>query len=287
MASLNNIVGSRFNSHLDQKGLVYIAELHATNTSEGSMHKKMDEFKPYISDSHINIEMKGVDVIKRTNATHWLGSSNNESCLKLGETNRRHIALKTSSCRMGDTVYFNNLHTYFNQESANHFYSWLYYLGESILPDPYKLIKTDLMVDMVNMSLPDPVLFIRQLESGETTMPVTKKTMGDWKKDSYIIDDNENDHDKLLIQKGELFKCFKYWCEINSIKSSAAKYFYSEMKKLKLNDVRPKGQTASFYRISRKWITEVENPKKDNISLLEFLPRSENAIPYEGQMLSF
>lgn len=156
----------RFNGHLQSKTLIYITELHGTNISDGALHTKM------ISDPTISIEKKGINIFSHTNISYYVASSNDLFCLRLQISNRKHEVFEVSNKEKGKTIYFQELYKTFTQNISNHFYFWLYHLDLTNYPNPYELLQTQPMINMISLSLFNEKYFIEKLKSNEEKLLV-------------------------------------------------------------------------------------------------------------------
>lgn len=170
-------ITKQFNSHLQGKLLIYIAELQGTSSNDNGIVKAMDKLKPLISDPNISIEAKGQDIADYTNCGHYIASSNHTYSLRLTEENRRHVVLRVSDKVANDFEYFNKLRSHFTQDVGNMFFTYLlnYKADFSIL---YKIPETQILKEVKNLSLPAPIVFINSLEDGDYKLEIDVNKFG-------------------------------------------------------------------------------------------------------------
>lgn len=141
------------------------------------MKKKMTIFKPKITDATYDVEYKGMNIIIRTNNIHFAGSSNEDSC------HRRHQPFTVSDKYIDNFDYFNEFkRLVFNQEAADHFYTLFLLQDLTKLPDPNRLIRADIMQQMIEVSASYQETFINALKKGEYKLYVPNN-------DNYLIKD--------------------------------------------------------------------------------------------------
>lgn len=241
-----------FNSHLEGKSLIYIAELHST---DGGLYTKMNKLKSLITDPIIKITQKGLDTRFETNCSHYIASSNNDYCLRITDENRRHVVFRTNDEYRQDRAYFTRLRAAFNQESANHFYSYLYHNQKELLskkdPTVVLLVPTDIMKTIIEMSLPPTLAFLKQLREGDHVLRVKES-------DSRI----HLNKDLIVIEKSYMYDLFILWTRANGLGNPSSRTFYVALKDIL--DERRVG-TVRCYACEKSWF---ELTKLEPFSLL-------------------
>ncbi len=197
LGNIDNVL-SKFNSPLDMKILIYIADLDGTSTNDNTLRKKMNQFKPFITDATYNIENKGLNVITRTNNLHFAGSSNEKGCLSITDDNRRHQAFCVSDKYVGNREYFQQLTSSLNQEVGDQFYTFFLTQDLSKLPDPNILIKTEIMEHLIELSLSHQKSFINALVKRDHKIPIPNN-------DNYIVKDilHQYSRERLLFDSNK------------------------------------------------------------------------------------
>lgn len=172
---------------------------------------------------------EGKDTYNVTNYNHFIFSSNHDNCLRLGEYNRRHQIFKVNSNKIGDFKYFDNLFATFNKRTGSVFYSYLYHLDLSNLPNPRKIIVTDLMEEIIKLSRSPTETFISDVVEGEYKISASINTTR-LDKDCKCSDYTDCSH-VHGISKQEFYKAYSSWCKENGYKASANTYFAMDVKK--------------------------------------------------------
>lgn len=92
--------------------------------------------------------------------------SNSESPVRIEKTDRRYFVKRVSDIHRGDHSYFSRLSSYLNQETANHFYSYLMQMDISAF-NPREVPVTEKNV-MKAFAMSPIDLFADEILSGET-----------------------------------------------------------------------------------------------------------------------
>lgn len=124
LSSLDELLG-KFNTHMKHAVLVY-----ADEAIWGGNKKEIGKFKAMITESHVNIEPKGKDIIRLKNFRHFILSSNEDWPVQIDHDCRRLLVLKVSAKHKEDIPYFRTI----REELKNGGYEALLYdlLNEDI-----------------------------------------------------------------------------------------------------------------------------------------------------------
>lgn len=118
-----NITG-RFNDIIENKRLFILNELSSV---KGNFHVNFDKLKDLITNDYINIEEKGFKTRRIKNILNLVGFTNNIDSLKISKSNRRYNVFEVNPLYIGDTEFFNELHSYIDDELIQQaFYNYLY-----------------------------------------------------------------------------------------------------------------------------------------------------------------
>lgn len=163
---LSDIV-STFNRSTMNKLFVNCDELQSIN---GSMnyHAVFDQLKKIVTDPTITIKIKYVeDITNYPDYMNIIASTNNLNCFKIEQGDSRYCTLECSPCYRGNFKYFDNLvNNVFNQDTANHFFSYCYYLDKYMdVRDLRDIPMTSLKKDMMLNTLSSPRKFLHEIKT--------------------------------------------------------------------------------------------------------------------------
>lgn len=215
IAGLDTIT-AKFNELVMNKLFINCDEL---STLDGGYHQSFDVLKKRISDGTIKIEIKGGKSFIYPDFCNYIMCTNNDFTIKVEVGDARYLIVECSPIYKGNFKYFNDLANCFNQESANHFLSYISYLDDvvEIRNIPLTKIKRDMMV----MGLQSPVRFMLDL----------KDYM-----DTDVDDDGEDsfnfcgvDLSKTATRSSALYRCYKEWCAVNNEKVLSCTKFGKEV----------------------------------------------------------
>lgn len=150
----------RFNARFMNKLFVCCEEL--TQLS-GSYHGTFDLMKKIITNKTISIEIKGGAKFEIEDYMNLILFTNNDFCLKLEESDRRYYVADCSTVHLGDFDYFKRLQESFNQDVANHFFSYMYHLENPV--DVRYIPRTKLKNSMILNNMPNPVRFLHEVHA--------------------------------------------------------------------------------------------------------------------------
>jgi len=183
IAGLNPIV-SRFNSIMMNKLFINADEL---STLTGNYHTTFDTLLKRITDPTINIEIKGGKSFIYPDYSNYIMCTNNNFTLKINEGDSRYFLTECSAKYKGDYDYFEKLVDSFNQETADHFYSYIcYYKNKTI--DIRNIPMTKLKYSLMKQSFQNPI--------------------------HYLISIRNIQYEEPNIKASLLYKKYKDWCSI-------------------------------------------------------------------------
>lgn len=261
----------RFNAHLMNKILFIADEIDTVNDKT---HSTFNEIKGLITESIMEIEIKGGKAFNFNNTLNGIGLTNKSWSVPLETGDARYPIFDCNPIYKNNTEYFNKLHSMFNQENANIFFSYLYYFETDI---NIKIIpKTEIRESLINQNLNSSLRFINEVndymlnnylcgtswqveDSKEPRGPPTGGTeSGDssprrkeddefeseeWHNllNSGLTQDKKN-KDKYKIFASKLFDAFVIWCNNKKEKLISSTQFGINIK----NDVENKRITAGL-----------------------------------------
>ena len=241
LGDLGDLV-TRFNSLSHHKFLIYIAELEGTENGSSS-YRIMNKLKPFITESKLRAEKKGVDPISMSNFTHLISTSNNRHCLQLEEEDRRHCVIEASNEKIGDRKYFDNLWNKISQQKVgNHLFTYL--LNYNITIDLKKIPLTSLRKEIIADSRSSVVKFLECLDKGDFFEKT--KCFHEYNSETY----------KILRKK--LYLLFCNWADITGSKRFSNSIFGKELKENGIESLQIKNFGRVYFipknNVSSLWI---------------------------------
>jgi hypothetical protein len=119
VSQASHVVG-KFNSHLADVAFLQCEEAFWAGDKNGE-----GVLKDLITNDYINIERKGIDVVKQRNFLRIMVTSNESWVVPAGNKERRFLVLNVSDTHMQDEAYFNALASEMNNHGKD---ALLYYL---------------------------------------------------------------------------------------------------------------------------------------------------------------
>ena len=226
-------ITQRFNTICMNKLFICCNEV----SSEGHFHSAFEKLKAIITDPTMPIEKKGIDMFEDyANYINFIFTTNNLDSVKLGKSDRRYCCLETSSRYRGDFDYFTGLADACNQETANHFYSYIINLerDRNIKEIPATRLKTEMSIH--NTTSCDA--FLKELKdyminnNFDNNTPDTIKRLfvtqyTDWRR---VVEDFT--YSNKSMKKKELFYAYNLWCcETNEKKKKMREFFRAAERK--------------------------------------------------------
>jgi hypothetical protein len=175
---------AKFNEIMMNKLLVNADEL---STIEGGYHQAFDVMKKLITDSTIKIEIKNGRSFIYPDFCNYILFTNHDFTIKTEQGDARYMMTSCSPCFKGNFEYFNKLFSFFNQTTADHFFSYVHNMKNPV--EIRDIPMTQLKKDMILMGLPSSQRFLLDI------------------KDSYLEKEEE------WVPASQLYKMYKYWCE--------------------------------------------------------------------------
>lgn len=183
-------ITQKHNTIIQNKRLVLVNEMSSTKEE---FRSNFDKIKSLITDSHIQIEPKGVASYKIDNIGNYILCTNHADSIIVGEHDRRYAVFEASDAHINDWDYFENLRAKcFNQDVANAFYTYL--LEFDVVPLG-KIPKTAIRQQLQSQSLPTPLKFV-----------------------NYVIEE-EVYTEGQYVSGSELYLEYSRWCSNNGERS--------------------------------------------------------------------
>jgi len=154
LAGLDTVT-SKFNQILMNKLFINCDEL---STIDGSYHQSFDVLKKRITDRTVKIEIKGGKSFIYPDYCNYLMCTNNDFTIRMEQGDARYFVLDCSPCYKGNFGYFKKLSDSLNQETADHFFTYVASLISNI--DVRNIPMTELKRSMMINSLPSCIRFL-------------------------------------------------------------------------------------------------------------------------------
>lgn len=214
----------RFNSILINKLFILANEV---SSGDHNFVGSFEILKSLITDKTLTIEKKGIDIFNNyPNYINFIFTTNNPDSVRLGRTDRRYVCLEAQTCFLGNFEYFNKLSECFNQETANHFFTYI--CGLEKTRDIRQIPSTELRVEMLKNSTSSIFKFFEDVKDYMLKFSINNVNhkpipiFGDYNWDiilsnSVVVKNNQ----KIIINR-LLYEVYKRWCKENyeSIKPS-------------------------------------------------------------------
>lgn len=208
---------SRFNGHLMNKLFINVDEL--SSLDKNSYHGVFDTLKSRITEPNILIEKKGIEGFEFNDYMNIICCTNNNFTLRVEEDDNRIFITQCSPKYKGDRKYFDNLNKTLNQNTANHFYSYMCEFDgvDDIKDIPMTLLKREMIINC--LSPPKRFLYrVKELQDEKTDDEYDEYN---WK----TIIKNEK-----LLSGSELYAYFKNWLNEENEKPMSNQRFGREIK---------------------------------------------------------
>ncbi len=199
-------VTSKFNTRLQGKLLTCLNEIQ----NYGGKFKTNDKLKSILSDKKLIIEPKGKEAYEIDNYSRFVMLTNNDWPVRVGNGDRRYVAINCSDSKKGDRQYFNELASAVNDEAnAKKFFQYVAKIDISefcVRTIPETKLKNNLKWNNIENR---PLQFLKE-EIIEKYTDLDIKKVED-------IDKMDNKPDIQEIFKSvDLFELYKSWCDTNN-----------------------------------------------------------------------
>jgi hypothetical protein len=232
-SGLSNLT-CRFNSSLMDKLFINPDELSA---QDGSYHNDFDTMKKIITDPTISIEIKGGKKFDHPNFMNILGTTNHEHTIKIENSDRRYYVVECSDEFVGNIKYFEKLYKSLNQETADHFISWVVNFKDVVAVRVAPLTK--IKEEMCRASLTSVERFMLEVEE-EFEEQKELEWGGFTGLKKKILSEGEG-----WVSSNKVYSIYVSWCEENGEKKLSSRMFSKFMKK-KYKHKRSNGSKFKF-----------------------------------------
>ena len=210
-------VASKFNEILMNKMFINCDEL--SSLQGNNFHALFDKLKNKITDPTMQIEIKGGKSFIYPDFSNFIYCTNNDFTIKIEEGDARYFITQCSPCHKGDFKYYNDLSSTFNDETANHFFSYIYYMQDPV--EIRNIIETPLKREMMINCLSTPKKFIYSIKEIRNDDEDYEKF--DWK---YSMKNNSK------IKASLFYNYYNKFCDEEGERSLSKTKFGREIKTL-------------------------------------------------------
>ena len=209
----------RFNSHLADSLLIFADEI-----LWGGNKKAAGRLKTLVTDRHLSIERKGLDMTTYTNLMRLIIASNEDWVVPAGPESRRWFVLEVAPHKRADFEYFAKVDAFIKGDGISHLLHFL--MNRKITNNLRSAPETEgLMYQRALHSSQDPIglWFNHLLESG------TYQHMYESNKFE-TVDAVGNTKSGSRIPKNELFNHFNEWAKENKTHPVSSMAFWTKMR---------------------------------------------------------
>ncbi len=230
----------KFNAHLMGKILVTADEVSAV---DGKFHGTWAAMKSIITQMMMGIEIKGGAKFQYPNHMNLILLTNNDFSIQIDKHDKRYAVFECNDKKAGDLEYFNNLDKYINQDSANHFLTYITQM--KVTRDVRNIPETELRTKIIEKSSNSIVRFVNKIKEfkefmaesddcdKEDKLPEWQQNMADFKVETathvYEVYKKYCEQDREAVQNATTFGC-----ELTKLvpkkKSGAMKYDFTALK---------------------------------------------------------
>lgn len=231
---------ARFNSDMSHRVLVLIDEMHQSETSQTQFEERL---KRLVTETQIQIELKGREVMTESNHIHYVFTTNDALPLHIGTRDRRYCVV-TCSRETKPRAYFDALVERINQPDAIKSIFAYFATYDLTRYDIRAIPSTEGLRDMQVESLSYAKRFLYEVAIGDTHLARPYDATA---------------HDTVVvIPRDALYDAFATWCESNRVSTRLTKiYFAREVARI-VESARPSvgGSRMWCYSFSRKSLQE-------------------------------
>lgn len=165
LTSLQDVTG-QFNSIIAHRYGICLAEAEAQDQRSTNVWTMMNKLNPLVTDKKTAISTKYLSTYMEKNYRKWIILTNHLESLRASMKQRRLAVFDVSDIFLGNSKYFKDLAALIDdrdgdvekvQEIANHLFT--YWLNLEITTDFNKILETEAVSEVKQLSLPNPVLF--------------------------------------------------------------------------------------------------------------------------------
>lgn len=239
-----SFINDRFNT--DQAGaLLNITE--ELSSIDDSYNATFDKLKSLCCDDKINIEPKFGKKYSINNYTNYIFNTNNKFPVKIESGDARFAVFECDERYHKNFNYFNELLKHINQETANHLYSYIYYLDDPV--DPREIPTNKFYKNIKYNCLHSSVRFLYDIKDFNYDCDYD---YGSW--ESFYID--KYNKEEKIIKSSDLNETYKLWCKFNMEKNTSMARFKTYTSNYILSFRNNKG---IYYNINSLNCPDLEN----------------------------
>jgi putative DNA primase/helicase len=209
-----DFINNRFNWDMAGKIFTSCEELSSLS-NQNNYSGSFDKLKQLITGKTIRIEIKGGPVLELDDFNNFMFFTNHDFTVKIEKDDARFFVAECNPIYFKNYEYFNNLFTYFNQECANHWFSWVFHKTDclNILDIP----KTKLKKDMQINSLSSPLRYLQKIKVIREMEEEDAEELENWQRVVYEWES--------LINGTELYSIYKSYCRDENEKEVSSTRF--------------------------------------------------------------
>lgn len=217
-------VNERFNNRLMGKLFMCCEELNNADIAASGYHNTFDTLKRLITGTTIQIEYKGGAKITVDDFCNYIFFTNNPYSIKIEQHDARYCMIECNGEKQGDFQYFKELAATFNQETADHFFTYIHnglFLDDGEDIEIRNIPETKLKADMKMSSLTSSIRFLHKVKE-VIECKETDDDMPNWEIDLHRLYNEDPDH---RISSTILFNLYKQYCIMENEKYSSSTLF--------------------------------------------------------------
>ena len=190
----------------------------------------------------IRIEIKGGHIFDYPDYSNYLGTTNNEWTVKMDKHDGRIAVFECNGFRQGQHNYFKSVMDTFSQDTANHFYSYIYHNLFGDVCEIRNIPSTDLRKRMIQASLSISEVFINHVrkllnncwvetqlvKDGHCT--TTSRNLSLWESNLLVLT-KKNENNKFEISTKNLYRFLINYIDPRRIYKRAQKLSKTRTKK--------------------------------------------------------
>jgi hypothetical protein len=192
----------RFNNRMMGKLFVCCEELNNI-ADTGNYHTTFDTMKKLLTNKTMQVEWKNGAKIEIDSFLNFILFTNNQFSIKVEKSDARYFITQCNPIYKNNFQYFNELAATFNQEAADHFFSYIYHMEDVV--DVRNIPETNIKKEIKLNCLPSPQRFLYRIkELREAALDEDAEEYMGWKQ--AVIENDE-------MTATDLYKNYKAYCQ--------------------------------------------------------------------------
>lgn len=231
----------KHNEHLQGKKLYVVNEMASTRDE---FRSNFDTLKG-LTDRVLDIEPKNKNSYEVKNIGSWIFLSNHDDTMYLERDDRRNVCLRVSDIYKQNEDHFISVRRKcFNDTCGRHFYKYLMSLNMDELNSICKIKNTPLKTEMINISLPSHLLFMKEICEHRDYVNENKNNVDDEKNSEDEKTDNDDGYNETKLPEKHpldfaladtilarvLYNKYQKWCSDNGRKTVYSDKFFKGIK---------------------------------------------------------